>query len=267
MNKVSFICILFKTEAYMKKITIGLLVLSFAGMTAQAQTKPAPKPAAKPAVKPAAKPVVAAPVLKNGLDSFSYAVGMNISASMKQQGVTSVSGTIMQKAIDDVLRNKTTLLTNEQANMTLQQKLQEYAMKKANAEKEKANIYLASNKKKPGVTALSNGLQYEVMTAGDPNGMKPTPEDTVVVHYLGTLTNGKKFDASYDRGEPASFPLNGVIRGWTEILQLMTIGAKWKVTIPSDLGYGDRGAGADIPPGATLVFDIELLDIKPAVKQ
>ncbi|MEX1202548.1 MAG: FKBP-type peptidyl-prolyl cis-trans isomerase [Ferruginibacter sp.] len=247
----------------MKKITIALLLLSFAGLTAQAQTKPAPKPAAKPS----AKPVVAAPILKNGIDSFSYAVGMNIAASMKQQGVTNVNGTTMQKAINDVLTNKTTLLTNEQANMTLQQKLQEYAMKKANAEKEQANIYLASNKNKPGVISLPNGLQYEVITAGDANGIKPTPEDTVVVHYLGSLINGQKFDASYDRGEPATFPLNGVIRGWTEILQLMTKGAKWKVTIPSDLGYGDRGAGADIPPGATLVFDIELLDIKLAVKQ
>jgi FKBP-type peptidyl-prolyl cis-trans isomerase FklB len=255
----------------MKKTTIGILALSFAGITAQAQTKPAPKPVAKPiaktTAKPAAKPMVATPFLKSGLDSFSYAVGLNIAASMKQQGVTSVNGAAMQKAIDDVLRNRTTLLTNEQANMTLQEKLQEYAMKKSNAEKEKANIYLANNKKKPGVIALANGLQYEIITAGDPNGMNPTPQDTVVVHYAGKLTDGTPFDASYDRGEPASFPLNGVIRGWTEILQLMTKGSKWKVTIPSDLGYGDRGAGGAIPPGATLVFDIELLDIKPAVTQ
>ena len=252
----------------MKKTTIGIFVLLFVGMTTQAQTKPAPKPVAKTSAKPAAKPAVVAPLLKSGLDSFSYAVGLNIAASMKQQGVTSVNGTAMQKAIDDVLKNRTTLLTNEQANMTLQEKLQEYAMNKSNAEKERANLYLANNKKKPGVISLPNGLQYEVITAGDPNGMKPTPADTVVVHYSGKLIGETlPFDESYGRGEPASFPLNGVIRGWTEILQLMTKGAKWKVTIPSDLGYGDRGAGAAIPPGATLIFDIELLDIKPAVIQ
>jgi FKBP-type peptidyl-prolyl cis-trans isomerase FklB len=251
----------------MKKTTIGIFALLFVGMATQAQTKPAPKPVAKTSPNPAAKPAVAAPILKSGLDSFSYAVGLNIAASMKQQGITSVNGTAMQKAIDDVLKNRTTLLTNEQANMTLQEKLQEFAMKKSSAEKERANLYLANNKKKPGVTTLPNGLQYEVITAGDPNGMKPTPQDTVVVHYAGKLIDGTPFDASYDRGEPASFPLNGVIRGWTEILQLMTKGAKWKVTIPSDLGYGDRGGGGTIPPGATLIFDIELLDIKPAVIQ
>jgi len=247
----------------MKKTIIGVIVLSFMGMGAYAQ----PKTPTKSAVKPTVKPTVAAPILKNGLDSFSYAIGISLAASMKHQGVTTVNVVAMQKAIDDVMSNKTTLLTIEQANMTLQEKLQEYAMQKSNAEKEKANLYLANNKKKPGVIALANGLQYEIITAGDPNGVKPTPQDTVVVHYLGTLINGFKFDASYDRGVPASFPLNGVIRGWTEILQLMTKGAKWKVTIPSDLGYGDRGAGGDIPPGATLIFDIELLDIKPAVAQ
>lgn len=251
----------------MKKTTIGIFALLFVGMATQAQTKPAPKPVAKTSPNPAAKPAVAAPILKSGLDSFSYAVGLNIAASMKQQGITSVNGTAMQKAIDDVLKNRTTLLTNEQANMTLQEKLQEFAMKKSSAEKERANLYLANNKKKPGVTTLPNGLQYEVITAGDPNGMKPTPQDTVVVHYAGKLIDGTPFDASYDRGEPASFPLNGVIRGWTEILQLMTMNAKWKVAIPSDLGYGDRGGGGSIPPGATLIFDIELLDIKPAVIQ
>jgi FKBP-type peptidyl-prolyl cis-trans isomerase len=107
-------------------------------------------------------------------------------------------------------------------------------------------------------------LQYEVITKGDPNSATPKLQDTVVAHYAGTLTDGKEFDNSYKRGEPLSIPVGGVIRGWTEALQLMHIGDKWKVYIPSELGYGDRGAGADIPGGATLVFEMELLAIKPA---
>ena len=114
---------------------------------------------------------------------------------------------------------------------------------------------------------MPNGLQYEVLTAGDPNGMKPTKEDTVVVHYVGTLIDGTEFDNSVKRGEPAQFPLGGVIKGWTEILQLMTVGSKWKVYIPSELGYGERGAGASIPPYSTLIFEIDLKNIKPAVKK
>ena len=153
----------------------------------------------------------------------------------------------------------------DQCNNTLQQKLQEFAQKKSSAQKAKGEAFLAVNKTKPGVTSLANGLQYEVLKAGEANGAKPTAADTVVVHYTGTLIDGTKFDASVDRGEPATFPVGGVIRGWTEILQLMTKGAKWKVAIPSDLAYGDRGAGGAIAPGAALVFEIELLDIKPAV--
>ncbi|MEY4703549.1 MAG: hypothetical protein RIR96_1446, partial [Bacteroidota bacterium] len=145
------------------------------------------------------------------------------------------------------------------------QKLQEFNQKKSAAQKEIGTAFLAENKKKPGVTTLPNGLQYEVMTAGDPNGQKPTAKDTVVVHYVGTLIDGKEFDNSVKRGEPATFPLGGVIRGWTEILQQMTVGAKWKVYIPSELGYGERGAGGQIPPHSTLIFEINLLGIKPAV--
>lgn len=230
---------------------------------ANAQTK---KPVAKPVAKPVSKTIVTAPLMKNGVDSFSYAVGLNIAESMKQQGVTKINGTLLQKAIDDVLNNRKPSLTEEQANMTLQQKLQEFAQKKSSVEKSKGEVFLAANKKRAGVTVLPNGLQYEIITAGEANGVKPTAADTVVVHYVGTLIDGTKFDASTDRGEPATFPVGGVIRGWTEILQLMTKGAKWKVAIPSDLAYGDRGAGPTILPGAALVFEINLLDIKPAVK-
>ena len=125
-------------------------------------------------------------------------------------------------------------------------------------------FFLNKNKERKGVIALPNGLQYEILQAGEENGMKPKAIDTVVVDYVGTLIDGKEFDNSLKRGEPATFPLNGVIKGWTEILQLMTKGAHWKVYIPSELGYGDRGAGGSIPPGAVLIFEITLRDIKPA---
>jgi len=131
---------------------------------------------------------------------------------------------------------------------------------KASKEKKEGNAFLAANKKKPGIVTTASGLQYEVVTLG--TGPKPTAEDTVVCHYRGTLINGQEFDNSYSRGEPISFPLNGVIRGWTEGLQLMPKGSKYKFYIPSDLGYGDRGAGQDIPGGSALIFDVELIDIK-----
>ncbi len=244
----------------MKKTFAFMMVIAGSSLAASAQKAP---------VKKTAVPAktVTAPILKSSLDSFSYAAGLNIASSMKQQGLTDINAALVQRAMEDVFKNRKALLTEEQAGMTLQQKLQEFADKKMAAEKAKGQAFLDANKKKPGVTALPNGLQYEVLQAGDPNGIKPTAADTVVVHYSGTLIDGTKFDASYDRGEPATFPLGGVIRGWTEILQLMTKGAKWKVAIPGDLAYGERGAGGVIGPNATLIFDIELLDIKKAVTQ
>lgn len=242
----------------MKKCFLFALAFASIGLTASAQKTPVKKPV------PAK--TVAVPVLKNSMDSFSYAAGFNIASSMKQQGITEINAAMVQKAMDDVFKQRKTLLTEEQCGMTLQQKLQEFAQKKLGEEKAKGTAFQEANKKKPGVTVLPNGLQYEIMKQGD-NGLKPKAEDTVVVHYTGTLINGKKFDSSVDRGEPATFPLNGVIRGWTEILQLMSKGSKWKVVIPSELGYGERGAGGDIGPNATLIFEIELLDIKPAVTQ
>lgn len=251
----------------MKKVLMCAMALTtiVSAATAQKTTKPV-KATAKPTVKAGAAPVTGKTYLKNLNDSFCYAAGLNIASSMKEQGITNLNAAILQKAIDDVFKNKEVLLTPEEANMTLQKQLQEYAAKKSAVQRAAGEEFLALNKKKAGVTALANGLQYEVLTAGPADGLKPKAEDTVVVHYAGTLIDGKEFDNSIKRGEPATFPLNGVIRGWTEILQLMPKGAKWKVYIPSELGYGDRGAGGAIPPGAVLIFDIELLDIKPAVK-
>lgn len=153
-------------------------------------------------------------------------------------------------------------MNNDQCGQTLQQKLQEFSQKKTAAQKEKGIAFLNQNKKRPGVISLPNGLQYEVLTAGDPNAMKPNATDTVEVHYVGTLIDGTEFDNSIKRGQTISFPLNGVIKGWTEILQLMTVGSKWKVYIPSELGYGERGAGAAIPGSSTLIFEIDLKGVK-----
>ncbi len=203
--------------------------------------------------------------LKSSLDSFSYAAGISIAQNMKDQGITELNLQVMSKAFEDVLKGKPQLLTKEQASMTLQQKLQEFSKKKGEGEKAKCEEFMTANKNKKGVISLPNGLQYEIISAGEENGLKPTPIDTVVVDYVGTLIDGTEFDNSIKRGEPASFPLGGVIKGWTEILQLMTKGAHWKVVIPSELGYGERGAGGAIPPNAALIFEITLRDIKPAV--
>jgi len=214
-------------------------------------------------------PVTSAPKLNtsellSSIDSFSYAVGLNIGENLKNQGIPEMNLTMMSKAIDDILKDRPKLISPEKANMTLQQKLQEFAKKKAEQAKTKEQTFLAECKKKEGIISLPNGLMYEILQAGDANGIKPRAVDTVVVDYVGKLADGTEFDNSFKRGQPATFPLGGVIRGWTEILQLMTIGAKWKVYIPSELGYGERGAGGSIPPNAPLVFEITLKDIKPA---
>lgn len=242
----------------MKKTFLFALVCCAAGAAHAQKT---------PVKKPVTAKTIGAPVLKNSMDSFSYAAGFNIASSMKQQGITDINAAMVQKAMEDVFKKRQTLLTEEQCGMTLQQKLQEYAQKKLGEEKAKGVAFQEANKKKAGVTVLPNGLQYEILKAGEAGGTKPRAIDTVVVHYLGTLIDGTKFDASTDRGEPATFPLNGVIPGWTEILQHMTRGAKWRVVIPSELAYGERGAGGAIGPNATLIFEIELLDIKPAAGQ
>ncbi len=202
---------------------------------------------------------------KNAIDSFSYAAGMNIAASLQQAGATKINSTLFAKALNDVYSKGKTDLTQEQAGMTLQQKLQEFTKKKTDAQKQEGQVFLNANKKRSGVIALPNGLQYEILKAGDPNGLKPKAIDTVVVNYKGTLTNGTEFDNSFKRGQAASFPLNGVIKGWTEILQLMTKGAHWKIYIPGDLAYGEYPPqGSPISPNALLIFEITLEDIKPA---
>ena len=249
----------------MKQFFLGMCVLLTAS-AADAQAKKKPAVAAKPTT------ATAVPVyLKNSLDSFSYALGVNIANNLKMQQIDKVNSVAMQKAMADVFGKKATALTDQQCNTAIQETLQKTASKrsavdkvKIDAEKAKAKEFLAANKKRSGVIELPSGLQYEVITKGDSASAMPKLQDTFIVNYAGTLTDGKEFDNSYKRGEPLVYPVGAVIRGWTEALQLMHIGDKWKLYIPSELGYGDRG-NADIPGGATLVFEMELLGIKPGV--
>ena len=216
-------------------------------------------------VKKTSPVVVKSNAFKNAVDSFSYAAGMNIAASLMQAGATKINSILFAKALNDVYSKSKTDFTIEQAGKTLQEKLKSFTKKKTDAEKQEGQNFLNQNKKRSSVIALANGLQYEVIKAGDPNGAKPKVIDTVVVNYVGTLTNGTEFDNSFKRGQATSFPLNGVIKGWTEILQLMTKGSHWKVYIPGDLAYGEYPPqGSPILPNAVLIFEITLEDIKPA---
>ncbi len=197
----------------------------------------------------------------------SYALGMSIGTGLKKQGVaTAVDPALVSRGLRDAMGAGKTAMTEDEMRAALQQlRTQVQGAQEAKAHQEGAasrkqgEEFLAANKTKPGVQTLPDGLQYKVITEG--TGPKPTANDTVTVNYRGTLINGKEFDSSYKRGQPISFPVSGVIKGWTEALQLMPVGSKWQLYIPADLAYGDRGAGADIGPGETLIFDVELISI------
>lgn len=237
-----------------------IFLLSGLSATTFAQTKPAPKKTpAKPATAAKKTGVARPPVLNTALDSLSYALGMIDATFFKSQGVDKINYTCMNKGFEDVLQGKNTLLTTQQADMTVREQLQAFMRKKAQSTIDEGQKFLAENKKREGVKETASGLQYEVLTMG--TGAKPADTSTVKVHYEGFLINGKKFDSSRDRGEPISFALNQVIRGWTEGVQLMPVGSRFKFYIPYTLGYGEQGAGGSIPGGAALIFDVELIDI------
>lgn len=240
----------------MKYLVIPVLSLAICSHAAAQKTKPAVK-------KPAPAPVL----MKNLLDSFSYAAGYNIALNMKDQGVTQLNTALVQRALNDVFQEKTPLLNNDYVNISLQKKLKEFAAQKEKALKAPGVAFLEANKKKPGIHTLPSGLQYEVLIKGDTTSKRPGITDTVVVSYAGSLIDGTEFDNSAKRGKPATFPLNGVIAGWTEILQLMNTGAKWKVYIPTELAYDMNPRDPKvIPPGSVLVFEMMLEEIKPAQK-
>jgi FKBP-type peptidyl-prolyl cis-trans isomerase FklB len=211
------------------------------------------------------KTTVKATPKMSAADSLSYAIGLQSAMYYKSQGVPALNAEMVKKAVNDVFSNKTPALTEEQMSNTIQAKLQAYMARKKQAEKDKGKAFLANNKKRPGVVELPNGLQYEIIKAG--TGEKPSAEDTVKAHYAGSLLDGTEFDNSFKRGEPLTIPVNRVIQGWVQALQMMPVGSRWKLYIPSDLGYGDQGAGnGQIPPGATLIFDVELLELIKAKK-
>ena len=205
--------------------------------------------------------------LKTQREKNSYALGMNIGTGLKKQGATaSVDPILVSRGLRDALTGGKTAMTEDEMRAALQQLMNEVrSAQEAKAHSEGATArkdgeaFLAANKAKEGVQTLPDGLQYKVLQQG--TGPKPTANDTVTVNYRGTLISGKEFDSSYKRGQPISFPVGGVIKGWTEALQLMPVGSKWQLFIPADLAYGDRGAGSDIGPGETLIFDVELLSI------
>jgi FKBP-type peptidyl-prolyl cis-trans isomerase FklB len=254
----------------------GILLLgsALAQQTPAASTQSSNSTSATPAKTPssAAKRTgtptkTAAPLkLTTPEQKFSYSVGMRMGESMRKQEVA-VDPAILERGLKDALAGGKTLLTDEEAQTAIgevqkgmQAKMQAKMQEEGAANKKTGEDFLAANKSKEGVVALPSGLQYKILTAG--TGAKPTASDTVECNYRGTLVDGKEFDSSSKHGGPATFPVSGVIKGWTEALQLMPVGSKWQLFIPPDLAYGARGAGGDIGPNETLIFEVELLSIK-----
>ena len=193
------------------------------------------------------------------MEKLSYALGMVIGHNLKNMSVNEINAADFAAAVSDVLAGNTTKIDDAEAQQIVNTFLQKQQEEMGKAVREDGERFLAENAKKEGVTVLPSGLQYTVIKEG--NGAKPLATDRVKCHYKGTLPNGTIFDSSYKRGEPAVFPLNGVIAGWTEGVQLMNEGAKYRFFIPYHLAYGERGAGQAIPPYAALVFDVELIEV------
>jgi len=198
-------------------------------------------------------------------DKISYSIGMDIGSNLKRQELD-LNADELAAGLKDALSGGKTKLTQDEVRQVLtdfqqelQAKMQERTQQLGEKNKKEGEAFLAANKKKSGVKTLPSGLQYKVMTDG--KGASPKETDTVTTNYKGTLIDGTEFDSSYKRGEPATFPVNGVIKGWTEALQLMKVGSKWQLFIPADLAYGPRGAGQVIGPNAALVFEVELVSV------
>ncbi len=254
----------------MKKLFFVFLSLTTCLFVA-AQTKTAPKAAVKPAAaaapkaattaKPAAKASATAKpslVFKNADDSMSYSIGVLDGNFFKSQGIEKINPSVLAAGFADALKGKA-IFTPEQCDMIVRTAMQKNVRKKIQPNIDEGIKFLAENAKKPGIKQTASGLQYEVLVEG--TGAKPVDTNAVKVHYEGFLLNGKKFDSSKDRGEPTQFPLNQVIRGWTEGVQLMGVGSKYKFYIPYHLAYGEQGSGEMIPGGALLIFEVELIEI------
>jgi FKBP-type peptidyl-prolyl cis-trans isomerase FklB len=265
--------------AYMQK-SLTIVFQLFAGMmllgNAPAQTPaattpksttspaqpaaPAKTPSATTAKKtPATTKSGTATTLTTQKQKASYALGMRIGADLRRQGVNaSVDPALTARGLKDALAGSKALLTEDEQKAALTQLQNEVRAKASGPARKEGEAFLAANKSKEGIVTLPSGLQYKILTAG--TGPKPTASDTVTCNYRGTLIDGTEFDSSYKRGQPSSFPVTGVIKGWTEALQLMPVGSKWQLFIPTDLAYGDPGRPG-IPPGATLIFEVEVVSI------
>jgi FKBP-type peptidyl-prolyl cis-trans isomerase FklB len=233
----------------------------------KSQTPPAAAPKSQSGAATKRAPAKAAPLtLKTQKEKASYALGMNFGTGLRKQSID-IDPAILARGLRDSFSNGKTLLTEDEAKAVLTQlqsdvrkRQQELAQQLGEANKKQALEFLEANKTKDGVVTLPSGLQYKVLQEG--TGPKPAPTDTVVCNYRGTLLDSTEFDSSYKRGQPATFPVTGVIKGWTEVLQLMPVGSKWQLFIPSALAYGEHGAGGQIGPNATLIFEVELLSIQ-----
>jgi FKBP-type peptidyl-prolyl cis-trans isomerase FklB len=220
---------------------------------------------AKPRTTPSSKTQTPL-TLKTDKDKASYAIGMNLGTSLHRQSME-IDPAVLLRGLKDALAAGKMLMTEDQMRATLMQlqndlrkKQQEKAQVAGVANKKESDEFLAANKAKEGVVTMPSGLQYKVLTEG--TGPKPAATDSVVCNYRGTLINGTEFDSSYKRGQPVTFPVGGVIKGWTEALQLMPVGSKWQLFVPAELAYGERGGGPIIGPNSTLIFEVELISIQ-----
>ena len=211
---------------------------------------------AKVGTKAVTKPV---PTLSSFNDTISYALGLSLAKFYQEQGATSINTQLLSRAVEAVFKKDSVLFNDQQIASLLMAADERFSEQRAAGAKKEGQEFLAKNKLRDGVFELPSGLQYEILTKG--TGPIPTDTNNVKVNYIGTLLDGTEFDNSYKRGEAIDLGVTQVIKGWTEALKLMPVGSKWKLYIPSDLAYGDRGAGGTIPAGATLIFEIELLGI------
>lgn len=233
-----------------------LIVCLMITMTTIAQTKKSSSTITKPKI---ALTYTAAQALKNTKDSASYALGYRIAQSMKGQGLQEVNMAIFEEGFKAGVK-AASVIPDSLLDICIKNYQDKMMNEKIAVNRAAGKAFLEENAKKPGVVKMTSGLQYLILKEGT-GTEKPTLKSTVRCHYHGTLITGEVFDSSVQRGEPISFPLNGVIKGWQDAVQLMTVGSKWRLFIPSELAYGERSAGALIGPGSTLIFDVELLEI------
>jgi len=260
----------------MKRMGMAVLVLGLFACGASAQQTPAKAPAAPPAKAPAAAPAPSpagqtptlAPGFKTQKEKISYAIGMEMGKGVKAQGLD-VDPNILVKGLNDALSDAKPQMSEEELRQVITALQQEMRQKQMQAQeaaasenKTKGEAFLAANAKKDGVVALPDGLQYKILTAGQ--GKKPAETDTVLCNYKGTFLDGTEFDSSAKAGKPVPFEVKNVIAGFKEVLQLMPVGSKWQVFVPSSLAYGERGAVGVIGPNATLIFEVELVSIQEA---